>query len=50
MAGTTISLKWEGFKEFETLLDEIKDDFSEKDSKKILQNACLLYTSDAADE
>jgi len=40
MAGTTISLKWEGFKEFETLLDEIESDFGEKDTKKILQNAC----------
>jgi len=40
MAGSIIKFQWEGFKEFETLLDEIKDDFSEKDTKKILQNAC----------
>ena len=40
MAGTSFELKWEGFQEFENLLDEIESDFGEKDAKKILQNAC----------
>ena len=40
MGGTIVTMKWEGFKEFEALLDEITEDFGEKDSKKILQNAC----------
>lgn len=38
----SFTLKWEGFKEFEDLLNEIEDDFGEKDSKKILRNACRM--------
>jgi len=33
------SIKWEGFKDFQDLLDEIEDDFGPKDTKKILRNA-----------
>ena len=40
MGGTIVTMKWEGFKEFEAMLDEIEEDFDEKDAKKILQNAC----------
>jgi len=36
----TMTLQWQGFEEFESLLDEIEEDFGEKDSKKILKNAC----------
>jgi hypothetical protein len=38
--GFQISMKWEGFAEFEQLLDQINDDFGAKDANKILQNAC----------
>jgi hypothetical protein len=34
-----ILIKWNGFKEFEELLDEINDDFGEKDAKGILRVA-----------
>jgi HK97 gp10 family phage protein len=34
-----VTFKVEGMKEFEDLLKEIQDDFGEKDTKKILQNA-----------
>lgn len=34
-----VKVEWAGFKEFEDLLSEIEEDFGEKDSKKILQNA-----------
>jgi len=37
---TDIKIEWSGFKEFEELLDQITDDFSEKDAKNILRNAC----------
>ena len=37
--GFRVNIKWEGFDEFEKLLDEINEDFGEKDSKKILRNA-----------
>lgn len=40
MAETKLTLNWEGFDEFDQLLTEIEQDFGEKDSKKILQNAC----------
>jgi HK97 gp10 family phage protein len=36
------TVKFEGIQEFTQLLDQIKDDFSEKDSKKILNNAVKL--------
>ena len=35
-----VSLDWSGFKEFEELFNEISEDFSEKDTKGILRNAC----------
>jgi hypothetical protein len=38
--GVTFKLKWQGFDDFETLLNEIDEDFGEKDAKKILRNAC----------
>ena len=33
-----ITLRWDGFKDFENLLDEINEDFGEKDAKNILRN------------
>ena len=36
------TVKFEGIQEFTQMLDQIKDDFSEKDSKKILNNAVKL--------
>jgi len=33
-------MSWHGFKDFENLLDQITDDFGEKDAQKILRNAC----------
>jgi HK97 gp10 family phage protein len=36
------TVRFEGIEEFTQLLNEIKDDFSEKDSKKILNNAVKL--------
>jgi hypothetical protein len=37
---TDIKIEWSGFKEFEDLLDQIDDDFGEKDANNILKNAC----------
>ena len=37
-----ISVQFEGIEEFSQMLDQMKDDFSEKDSKKILNNAVKL--------
>ena len=37
--GFTTIIKWQGFKEFEELLDKIDEDFGEKDSQNILRNA-----------
>jgi len=37
---TDITMQWSGFKEFEDLLDQINDDFGEKDAKNILRDAC----------
>ena len=34
------TMSWHGFKDFENLLDQITDDFGEKDAQKILRNAC----------
>lgn len=34
------TMSWHGFKDFENLLDEITDDFGEKDARNILRNAC----------
>jgi hypothetical protein len=34
-----LTLQWSGFNEFEQLLDQINDDFGEKDAKNILKNA-----------
>ena len=34
-----LKVTWEGFKDFENLLNEIENDFGEKDAKKILRNA-----------
>jgi hypothetical protein len=39
---TSIKLEWSGFKEFDELLDQINDDFNEKDASNILRNACRL--------
>ena len=36
---TNIKLEWSGFNEFDELLDQINDDFSEKDARNILKNA-----------
>ena len=36
------SVKFEGIEEFTQLLNQMKDDFSEKDTKKILNNAVKL--------
>ena len=33
-------ISWDGFKDFENLLDEIDEDFGPKDTKQILRNAC----------
>jgi len=38
--GFTVSIKWEGFDEFEQLLDQINEDFGPKDAQNILRNAC----------
>jgi hypothetical protein len=35
--GFKLSIKWEGFDEFDDLMKEIQDDFSEKDQKAILR-------------
>ena len=40
VSGVSIKMKWSGFDDFANLLEEITDDFGEKDSKKILRNAC----------
>ena len=37
---TDIKIEWSGFKEFEELLDQITNDFGEKDANNILKNAC----------
>ena len=37
-----LSVQFEGMQEFTEMLDKIKDDFSEKDSQKILNNAVKL--------
>jgi hypothetical protein len=37
-----ISVEFEGMQEFKDLLDKIKDDFSEKDTQKILNNAVKI--------
>lgn len=34
------TLQWDGFKDFENLMDQITDDFGEKDANNILRNAC----------
>jgi len=38
--GVSISIKWEGFDEFEQLLTQINEEFGPKDSRNILRNAC----------
>jgi len=38
-SGKGFTIKWEGFQDFQNLLDEITEDFGEKDTKKILRNA-----------
>jgi hypothetical protein len=38
--GFSVSIKWEGFDEFEKLLDQINEDFGSKDAQNILRNAC----------
>jgi len=45
-----ISIQFEGIEEFTQLLNEIKDDFSEKDSKKILNNAVKLAMKPVLDK
>ena len=37
---TDIKFQWTGFKEFEDLLNQITDDFGEKDANNILRSAC----------
>jgi len=37
---TEIKIQWSGFKEFDDLLNQIDDEFSEKDTRNILRNAC----------
>ena len=38
--GYEITIDWSGFQEFEDLLNQITDDFGEKDANNILKNAC----------
>ena len=38
----TLSFKFEGFQEFEEMVNEIRDDFSEKDAKQIMNKAMKL--------
>lgn len=37
--GNNLTMRWSGFKDFENLLDQINEDFGEKDAKNILRNA-----------
>jgi hypothetical protein len=37
---SSMTINWNGFKEFQDLLDQITDDFGEKDASNILRSAC----------